>query len=353
MKIDLGFTDYMDPLEMFRCSFLKTMESDALCVEEHFTLKMSLKDFLDQLRQIVEKADPLCKVEHMHGVKHNGYYITINDEHSKPAMLVQIEWDGDGDIYTATESVFQVFLTGMPHLVQASLKDLRATFPERLPRIRWWFMAGENLTSHNVVLRKPSSVEPEYYPFMDGDPMQYMRDYLDHSAAVLFLSGPAGTGKTTLLRNFLYTNRLRAVVTYEDTLLNSDQMFVDFVTSSHHDVMIIEDADVMLGSREHSGNKMIARFLNASDGIIQLHHKKIIFTTNLNNFNEVDDALLRPGRSYGAVMFRALNPDEADAAARVAEIKDWKHPDRDLTLAEIFNPPNKTNFGKRAVGFIS
>lgn len=352
MKIDLAsFDAYAGFDELIRFQFLNEMQREALCVCEDITLDLSLSDFLNQIKEVVGAADPSLSIEYCHGYSHSNYYMLVQDSVKILDMLVQINWQGDGDIETSEKCVFAVTFTGNPASVKKSLKNLRDRFPERLARVRWWFMAGDNLNFHDVVLHKPSLVKPEYYPFIEKDPLEFMHDYLIHNSSLLFLSGTAGTGKTTLLRNFLFENKLRAVVTYEDTLLNSDQMFVDFVTSNNHDVMIIEDADIMLGSREHTGNKMIARFLNASDGIIQLHKKKIIFTTNLSNFNDVDEALVRPGRSYGAVLFRALTLSEADAAAKAAGIADWQTPDHDVTLAELFNPPTASSFGKRKIGF--
>lgn len=348
MQINLtSFTDYIREEDLLRFHFLnETQGKDLLCVEEEITLDTTLTYFLTKMRTLIESVG--CHVKHMHAYRHNTYYFEVE---SGDPLFVQINWHSDADINTPEKAVFQLCMTGDPAVVQTLIKDVRKAFPERLARVRWWFMAGDNLQFHDVVLHKPSPIQPEFYPFMSKDPLEYMNEYLKHSAALLFLSGPAGTGKTTLLRNFLFENKLRAVVTYEDTLFNSDQMFVDFVTSNNHDVMIIEDADIMLGSRENTGNKMIARFLNASDGIIQLHQKKIIFTTNLTNFNDVDEALIRPGRSFGSVLFRALTPDEATAAAHVAGVNTWSKPDHDITLAEIFNPPNTSKFGKRSVGF--
>ncbi len=349
MKTDLSpYMIYSSVGEVTRQTFLGELSGDGLCIEEELTLDISFTNFLSKLKIIAINADPGSEIAYLRGNNHEHYQM-VTYSGSAIRLLVQVRWHSDGDINTPEKAVFGVTITGNPKCAQNFLSILRETFPERLSRIRWWFMSGTDLTYHDVVLRKPSLIKPEYYPFMQ-DPTEYMRGYLNHRASLLFLSGPAGTGKTTLLRNFLYQNQLRAVVTYEDVLFNSDRMFVDFVTSSNHDVMIIEDADIMLGSREHSGNKMIARFLNASDGIIQLEDKKIIFTTNLGNFNDVDEALVRPGRSYGAVMFRALTPCEAMIAANAAGVQNWKTPDHDITLAEVFNPPN-TSFGKRTLGF--
>jgi ATP-dependent 26S proteasome regulatory subunit len=43
----------------------------------------------------------------------------------------------------------------------------------------------------------------------------------------------------------------------------------------------------------------MSRFLNISDGLIKLPNKKLVFTTNVTNFENIDSALLRPGRCFG------------------------------------------------------
>jgi len=44
---------------------------------------------------------------------------------------------------------------------------------------------------------------------------------------------------------------------------------------------------------------------------VRAQSRKVIFTTNLPNINDIDDALLRPGRCYAVKNLRSLEPGEA------------------------------------------
>jgi ATP-dependent 26S proteasome regulatory subunit len=45
---------------------------------------------------------------------------------------------------------------------------------------------------------------------------------------------------------------------------------------------------------------------------VRAQGRKIIFTTNLPNFGDLDEALVRPGRCFGVVRGRSLNGDEIE-----------------------------------------
>jgi ATP-dependent 26S proteasome regulatory subunit len=114
------------------------------------------------------------------------------------------------------------------------------------------------------------------------------------------------------------------------------------------DIMIIEDADTILMSREDNGNKLMSRFLNVADGLIKLPNKKLIFTTNISDFTKVDPALLRPGRCFGVMHTRLMNLVEAQAAAKAANMP-IPMEKREYSLAEIFHQGRTQTV--RSIGF--
>jgi len=155
----------------------------------------------------------------------------------------------------------------------------------------------------------------EAYPSL-GEPVRaFIQRYLSATETVLVLQGAPGTGKTRLVRAILGEisqrkgDRAEIMYTSDTRALQKDELFVEFITGSH-DALVIEDADHLLRSRAN-GNVDLHRFLSVADGVVRAQGRKIIFTTNLPNISDIDDALLRPGRCFASIRARSLTFDEA------------------------------------------
>jgi hypothetical protein len=204
--------------------------------------------------------------------------------------------------------------------------------------LRYYYLddrgSADNVT---VILDTPQPVYPEYYPNMVPDPMTVFRKFLASSNQLLFLSGVPGTGKTSFLRAAVYENGLKAAVAYDQTLLKKDNLFVNFLTEEDDDVLIFEDAELLITGREYDGNKLVTKFLNITDGIIKSSHKKMIFTTNSWKINQIDPALLRVGRCFGVMQFTTMNHEQAVQAAIRGGLPIPPPGKAEYTLAELFN----------------
>ena len=187
---------------------------------------------------------------------------------------------------------------------------------KRMFTLDWHFMdsrSGLNSTSFDELV--VDDIHDEAYPTLGRPVREFIRDYLCADETVLLLLGSPGTGKTRLVRAILGAMSERkadsAMVLYtgDKRALENDEIFVNFITGQH-DAFVIEDADHLLLARS-SGNQDLHRFLAIADGVVRAQGRKIIFTTNLPNVTDVDEALLRPGRCYASVSTRLLNRNEA------------------------------------------
>ncbi len=63
------------------------------------------------------------------------------------------------------------------------------------------------------------------------------------------------------------------------------------------------------------GNDHLHRFLTIADGVVRSQGRKIVFSTNLPNVGDLDEALVRPGRCFARLFVRKLTAAEAKALA--------------------------------------
>ncbi len=103
----------------------------------------------------------------------------------------------------------------------------------------------------------------------------------------------------------------RALYTCDLKALASDDIFVRYITGEE-DAFVVEDVDYLLKPRA-DGNEHLHRFLTIADGVVRAQGRKIIFSTNLPNVGDLDEALIRPGRCFARIHVRALTGAEAQA----------------------------------------
>ena len=181
--------------------------------------------------------------------------------------------------------------------------------------IDWHFTSSQTgLTSTTFEELADPLPFDEAYPTLREPVARFIERYLGARETVLILHGPPGTGKTRFVRTVLAAmsrrkaDSAKVLYTTDTRSLENDEIFVEFATGSH-DAFVIEDADHILDARAN-GNVHLHRFLAVADGVVRAQGRKILFTTNLPSVSDIDDALLRPGRCFADIRFRALSPPE-------------------------------------------
>lgn len=222
--------------------------------------------------------------------------------------------------------------------VSVAIAKISASIPGNITStVSWAFKMNYGIDTSTVRL-DPTIIYDECYPWFKDGVSSVIDSYLNSNSSIFLLYGPPGTGKTSFIRHFLTSRNLKGVLSYDEAILADELFFNRFITTARYDVMIIEDADTMLTSRDKDHNRIMNRFLNVSDGIIKFPSKKFIFTTNSVDLSNIDPALLRKGRCFAATEFRELTPTEAEKVATAANIQNrsWQSKSK-WSLAEIFN----------------
>ena len=237
--------------------------------------------------------------------------------------------DGQGTLVTASghrksdysSLTFSIWAESMPSLIftRDRLLDIAGDRCLRLATftIDWHFTRGPGVSaSARFEEMADPEVLDEAYPTL-GEPIaRFVERYLAARDTVLILQGPPGTGKTRFVRAILAAISRRkgasaqVLYTADTGALENDRIFVQFLTGDH-DAFVIEDADHILDSRRN-GNRDLHRFLSIADGVVRAQGRKIVFTTNLPNVADIDDALLRPGRCFANLHFPALERPQAE-----------------------------------------
>ena len=125
------------------------------------------------------------------------------------------------------------------------------------------------------------------------------------------------------------------------------------IISNPNSIIIIEDAEELIVSREKDSNPAISMLLNLTDGLLGYCLGMNFICTFNTQLGNIDNALLRKGRLTTLYEFKALTVDKTNQLLK--KIQDERAPSRTpLTLAEIYNSgPEVVAKSSNAIGFLT
>lgn len=158
------------------------------------------------------------------------------------------------------------------------------------------------------------------------------------------LYGEPGTGKSTFLKHLISLND-NTFYLMDSSLLNNitQSSFLQFLISEcSNSVIILEDCEKLLVSRDLTNNPIIGTLLNLSDGILgDALNIKFICTFNTDVSN-IDKAALRKGRLKISYKFDKLTKEKANLLGKTIGLDINKS----MSLADIYNQ-KETSYGDK------
>jgi hypothetical protein len=173
-----------------------------------------------------------------------------------------------------------------------------------------------------------------------------------NKGGLVLFSGDPGTGKSTFIK-YLTTKTTRKVIYLSsgaaEQLTSPD--FLSFIMGYRNCILLLEDAEKVLRSRESQDNEAISNVLNITDGILgDCLNIMVIATFNIDR-ERIDSALVRKGRLVIEHHFTALPPDNCNLI--LESVGSERRTEKPMTLAEIYNEDENfhSKDEKRRVGF--
>lgn len=165
--------------------------------------------------------------------------------------------------------------------------------------------------------------------------LKILRSKIEKGLHLLY--GAPGTGKSTYLRRIISKVRNKHFIFLSPRLaagLDSPGL-IPLLLRNTNSILIIEDAEDLLVSRDRNQNSAISFLLNLTDGLLGASLNIQVICTFNTSISALDKALLRKGRLRTLYEFKALEGQKASllVSKLTGELRDEKS----LTLAEIYN----------------
>ena len=212
-----------------------------------------------------------------------------------------------------------------------------------------------SLTTKSIEIKKPK---------IDFD-AHYNSDFKDIHEAVIknlrkkntkglyLFHGQPGTGKSTYIKYLIQCQKKEVIFLSPKLASNLDDFqLTNFLLNNSNRILVIEDAEEIILSRDNHQNTKLSFLLNLTDGLLSESLGIQVIATFNTDLTNIDKALLRKGRLTTIYEFKPLELQKTNNLIRKIghnfEVKN------EMTLAEIYNVEKENHYTptlRKAVGF--
>ncbi|MBX9735236.1 MAG: AAA family ATPase [Chitinophagaceae bacterium] len=262
------------------------------------------------------------------------------------------------NFYIAENEIKLFFKKTDPKLIEkitAELRKYSKRYRHRKKRtIELLTNDSRGLSLASLEVSKPKlSIEDNYNDdFKEINSIIIKRLSQKNDKGIVLLHGKPGTGKTTYIR-YLLASLKKTVIFLPLELVNSltGPDLTTFLLKHTNSVLVIEDAEKIIQSRDSTRSSTVSGLLNISDGLLSDFLSIQIICTFNTDISKIDHALLRKGRLIAMYEFKELEVSKAQALSHKLGFSTII--DSPTTLTSIYNQREKDfeNLKRPAIGF--
>lgn len=246
------------------------------------------------------------------------------------AILIKVERCGDCAILFTEESAEKA------ETILCKLKNLKRPLSLRLSTL---IENVNGLKLIDIKNKKPQmSIFNNYNDDLTELHNNIIRELKKKNNSGLFLfHGTPGTGKSTYIRYLMhYMNKQVIFLSPKIAGTLDSPQLVNILVNEPNSVLVIEDAEDLLISREKGNSTSISMLLNLTDGLLGESLGIQVICTFNSSLKNIDKALLRKGRLKALYEFKPLSISKSLALLKKFNITD-KTVDEPMALADIYN----------------
>ncbi len=251
--------------------------------------------------------------------------------------------------------IFEPRLENEAQQLQNQLLQFRIKKRRRTTKISLIVNSSIGLITKDIEIKKPKlNLNLHYNDDFKDIHNSILKNIKKQKSKGLYLfHGLPGTGKSTYIKHLIHQQSKQVIFLSPKLASNLDDLgLTEFLLDNPNCILVIEDAEDLILSRDNHHNSKLSFLLNLTDGLLGESLGIQIIATFNTDLKNIDKALLRKGRLTSIYEFKALTVEKTNNL-----LKSLGHDteiDEMLPLADIFNFEISNNYQpklRKVVGF--